>query len=119
MGQPFMLLCLCTEDAVDMRKNYPVIDVAATGRNIKRIMERRNISVREMQEFLHLSAPQSIYHWLNGSCMPTIDNLYALSQLFKVPLDNIVIGNRKMHKGISTEYRALIYYEAFQTLIAS
>ena len=27
--------------------------------------------------------------------MPTIDKLYALSQLFQVPIDEIVCGNRK------------------------
>ena len=27
--------------------------------------------------------------------MPTIDNLYALSQLFQLPIDAIVRGNRK------------------------
>lgn len=27
--------------------------------------------------------------------MPTIDNLYALSQLFQMPIDAIVRGNRR------------------------
>jgi transcriptional regulator with XRE-family HTH domain len=27
--------------------------------------------------------------------MPTVDNLYALSQLLQVPIDEIICGNRK------------------------
>ena len=78
-----------------MQKNYPVIDIIATGKNIKNIMQSRNITVKDIQQFLELETPQSVYHWLNGRNMPTIDNLYALSELFQMPIDTIIIGNRK------------------------
>ena len=65
-----------------MRRAYPTIDMKATGRNIKRIMRAKGISVKEVQKYLGLSAPQGIYHWLDGRSMPTVDNLYALSELF-------------------------------------
>lgn len=29
--------------------------------------------------------------------MPTIDNLYALSELFQIPIDEMVCGNRKKY----------------------
>lgn len=32
--------------------------------------------------------------WTDGVNMPTIDNLYALSELLQVPIDAIVCGNR-------------------------
>ena len=38
---------------------------------------------------------QTVYNWCNGLNMPTIDNLYALSQLLRVPIDVIICGNRK------------------------
>ncbi|MBR1597582.1 MAG: helix-turn-helix transcriptional regulator [Lachnospiraceae bacterium] len=78
-----------------MQKKYPVIDIIATGNNIKSIMQSRNITVKDIQQFLGLETPQSVYHWLNGRNMPTIDNLYALSELFQMPIDAIIIGNRK------------------------
>ena len=37
---------------------------------------------------------QSVYRWTDGVNMPTIDNLYALSELLQVPIDAIVRGNR-------------------------
>ena len=32
---------------------------------------------------------QSVYHWLDGKAVPSVDNLYALSVLFNVKLDDI------------------------------
>ena len=32
---------------------------------------------------------------MNGSSLPTVDNLYALSELFQLPVDELLCGNRK------------------------
>ena len=34
-------------------------------------------------------------HWFEGRNLPTIDNLYALSALFHVPVDALICGNRE------------------------
>ena len=78
-----------------MERKYPVIDITATSHNIRNIMQAKNITVKDIQQFLGLETPQSVYHWLSGRNMPTIDNLYALSELFQLPIDAIIIGNRK------------------------
>ena len=76
-----------------MKKNvpFPVIDVAATGRNIRKLRESRNLSVSDIQEYLGLESLQSIYHWQHGRCLPSIDHLYALSVLFDVTMNEIII----------------------------
>lgn len=74
---------------------FPLINKRETGVNLRRIMDKRGISVKDVQKYLGLSSVQSVYHWLNGITMPTIDNLYALSELLQVPIDAIVCGNRK------------------------
>lgn len=74
---------------------FPTINLRETGINLRRIMDKRGIEAKDVQEYLNLSSIQSIYNWLNGLNMPTIDNLYALSQLLQVPIDEIVCGNRK------------------------
>lgn len=79
----------------DMGKNYPKIDMYRTGQNIKRIMQKRGLTVRDIQDYLGLSAQQSIYHWFEGRSMPSVDNLYALSGLFHVPVDDMLCGSRK------------------------
>ena len=81
-----------------MKRKYPVVDLERTGQNIKRIMQLKGLSVKDVQDFLELSTPQSIYHWFDGRNLPTIDNLYALSQWFGIPIDAIVCGNRKYFK---------------------
>lgn len=58
-------------------------------------MDKRGITPKDIKEYLHLASVQSVYNWCNGLNMPTIDNLYALSQLLRVPIDVIICGNRK------------------------
>ena len=76
-----------------MSKNipYPVIDMYKTGENIKHLREERNISVSALQEYLGLASQQAIYNWQRGICLPTVDHLCALSHLFSVPMDDILI----------------------------
>ncbi|MDE7320018.1 MAG: helix-turn-helix transcriptional regulator [Lachnospiraceae bacterium] len=93
---------------------YPTIDMKATGRRIRRIMNQRKLSVKDVQKYLNLSSVQSIYHWLHGQSMPTIDNLYALSELFQLPVDAMLVGNRKYYKSPADEpyySRIYVYYQ--------
>ena len=93
---------------------YPVINMKATGRNIRRLMDRKGMCVNDVKYFLGLTAPQIIYHWLDGRCLPSIDNMYALSKLFSVPMDQIVIGDRGQippRRGASFRERIELYYE--------
>ena len=73
---------------------FPLINKRETGINIRRIMDKQGITARDIQKYLGLGCVQSIYRWLDGISMPTIDNLYALSELFQIPIDTIVRGNR-------------------------
>lgn len=97
---------------------FPVIDKRETGINLSRIMAMRGITAKDMQDYLNLGCVQSIYRWLDGINMPTIDNLYALSELLQVPIDEIVCGNREKIvpdanvKRISCHERRMnIYYD--------
>ncbi len=74
---------------------FPLISKKETGIHLRKIMDERGIAVRDVQEYLGLGSVQSVYHWLNGLSMPTIDNLYALSELFGLPIDEMVRGNRE------------------------
>ena len=73
---------------------FPLINKRQTGVNLRRIMDMRGITARDVQEYLGLGCVQSVYRWLEGVSMPTVDNLYALSELFRVPMDALVCGNR-------------------------
>ncbi len=102
-----------------MKRKYPVIDMLRTGQNIKRIMQAKGLSVKDVQNFLGFSTPQGIYHWFDGKTMPTLDNMYALSELFRMPVDAIMRGNRKFVyvPFINASYlRLYVYHEKIMQL---
>ena len=74
---------------------FPTINLKETGVNLRRIMDKRGITPKDIKEFLNLGSIQTVYNWCNGQNLPTVDNLYALSQLLRVSIDEIIRGNRK------------------------
>lgn len=104
-----------------MKRKYPVVDLKRTGQNIKCIMQLKGFSVKDVQDYLELSTPQSIYHWFDGRNLPTIDNLYALSELFQIPVDAMLVGNRKFKCRYQNNMyqRMFVYYEKLIELKAS
>ena len=70
------------------------IDMKRTGRKIRVLMDKKSLSVKDIRRELGLGSLQSVYHWLQGRSLPTVDNLYELSTLLKVPMDVIICGNR-------------------------
>ena len=99
---------------------FPLINKRETGVNLRRIMDMRGITPKDVQEYLGLGCVQSVYRWLDGINMPTIDNLYALSELLQVPIDAIVRGNRTDVKSLaSRESRLCAYYEKFNEMRAA
>lgn len=71
--------------------NIPIIDMAATGRNITALRQTAGISVRDMQEIFGFSTPQAIYKWQHGDAMPTIDNFVILAAILGVRIDDIIV----------------------------
>ena len=82
------------------------IDKAKTGQQIRLLMEKRGVTVRDV----------------DGQSMPTLDNLYALSDLLKVPMDMLVCGNRRYDpkKNIPEGAERLFrYYRLIQDCMAA
>jgi transcriptional regulator with XRE-family HTH domain len=73
---------------------YPKIDTTATGQQIAHLMQAKGLRVQDLQNYLGLSAPQAIYKWLRGEGLPCIDNLFALSELMGISIDDILIKER-------------------------
>ncbi len=74
-------------------KVFPVINMTATGANIRRLREERNLSVADLQEYFGFEAPQAIYKWQRGETLPSTDNLLALGHLLNVSMEEILITN--------------------------
>ena len=69
----------------------PYINTVATGENINRMRMEAGFTVKDMQAVFGFSTPQSIYKWIHGTAMPTIDNLVILAAVLGVTMDEIIV----------------------------
>ena len=70
---------------------FPVIDMIATGKNILSLRREKGFTVRDLQEFFGFEEPQAIYRWQYGKTLPSVDNLYALSAILGVSMEEILV----------------------------
>lgn len=69
---------------------YPVINLHSTGAKINELRRARGITVNELRIYLGMNNPNSIYKWFRGEALPTLENMYALSVILEVPIDDII-----------------------------
>ena len=68
--------------------HIPLIDVRATGQNIKRLREAAGISVRDLQMILGFGSPQAIYKCPNGDAKEFSNRAKLEHNLLVVPTDS-------------------------------
>ncbi|MCD8122694.1 MAG: helix-turn-helix domain-containing protein [Clostridiales bacterium] len=102
-----------------MYPEYPNIDLQETGRRIQSVIREAGYSVREVQDYLHLSCPQPIYRWFKGQILPSLNHVYALSKLLHVCMEDLlVVKDEKLQERIVDSRqenqwkRVLLYYRA-------
>lgn len=71
--------------------DFPVVNMKQTGQNITQLRKQRGISVSQLQHMMGFATPQAIYKWQHGQSLPAVDNLVALSVIFAVPIDAILV----------------------------
>ena len=74
-----------------IKVEYPVIDVYATGKNIERLRKEKGFSVKDIASFMGFVEPQAVYKWQQGKALPSLDNMFALSILFQVSIEEILV----------------------------
>lgn len=74
-------------------KEFPTVNLKATGENIIRLRKAAGLTVKQIQEFFGFEQPQAIYKWQRGESLPSVDNLFALSKLLNTSIDLILVGN--------------------------
>lgn len=70
---------------------YPQISMQETGRHLHYLCHIAGYTARDLQMYCHLSNPQSVYKWFSGSTLPTVDNLYAISVLLGISMNDIIV----------------------------
>ena len=80
---------------------FPTINPALTGKNIEKLRKQKGYSVRDLQDYFGFITPQAIYKWQQGAALPSVDNLFALSCLFGISINEILVSDSAaaMQKG--------------------
>ena len=73
----------------------PDVNLKNTGRILKALRTRNNLTVRDLQEFFGFDYPNAIYDWEKGLKLPNMSNLIALSTLYEVSIDEILLSNEQ------------------------
>lgn len=76
---------------------FPTINLRETGKRIQSLRQQRGLSVKDVQNYFGFAYPQAIYKWQHGECLPTVDNLFALSQLLQVHMEDLLVIDREVH----------------------
>ena len=79
-----------------MNIEFPTIDVKATGARIKQLRKERGLTIRDVSEYMGFSTDQAVCKWQRGDCLPSLDNLYALSRLYGTTMEDILVGHDEM-----------------------
>ena len=77
---------------------YISLDAVLTGKRIHHVMTEKGYSVKNIQNMMDLSCPQPVYKWIHGQTLPCVDNLYRLSRLFDMHMEDLLV-ERKTESG--------------------
>ena len=69
--------------------SYPVININRTGDNIRDTIRNSPYSVGDVSDYLGISR-SNVYKYMRGDVLPSIDNLYALSVLLGVTINDLL-----------------------------
>ena len=74
-----------------MSSGIPMFNMAATGANIKALIKANGLKVSDIQNKCGFNTPQSIFKWMRGDAIPSIDNLVILAYILNVTIDEIIV----------------------------
>lgn len=65
-------------------------DMKVIGRNLRRLREKKHLSVEQVREYLCLGSVQAVYKYEAGAGYPQADTLLALMELYDAGVNEIV-----------------------------
>ncbi|MBE5940120.1 MAG: helix-turn-helix transcriptional regulator [Lachnospiraceae bacterium] len=84
--------------------DFPTLNLKETGNRIHTLRVNSGYTVEEIACYMGFTGPQAVYKWEWGKSLPTVDNLYALSKLFGVSIEKILVGNDEFFYVIGNSY---------------
>lgn len=77
------------EREVYMYEFLPMVNPEMTGKRIREFRIGNTFTQRDLAEYFGCTE-NAVSRWETGKTVPTVDNLLGLSDLFKVPLEEII-----------------------------
>lgn len=84
------------------------LDMRMTGIMIYLHIKKSGYSMKEIQEKLGLLSVQPIYRWTRAKSLPTVDNLYNLSRILNVHMEDLLVPCSERTDTSETEMLNLI-----------
>ena len=78
------------EPLLGQLKHKRVYDAALIGKNLRKLRERRQLSVEYVREYLGLGSVQAIYKYETGRNYPQADRLLALLELYQADYMDLI-----------------------------
>ena len=94
---------------------YQPIDQVKTGLKLKMMLKIAGYEVKDIQNYLHLSCPQSIYRWFKGKILPSVEHLCALSKLLNVHMEDMLV---LQGQSIEDEMVEMMEYKGIRRLLS-
>ena len=67
----------------------PNVNLIKTGKRLKELRLNADLTVEQLQEVFGFHNPTAIYKREAGRCLPDINNMFVLKELYKVSLESI------------------------------
>ena len=67
------------------------VNVAETGKKLKRMRQARGLSTYQVRDMLNLTSRGAIYKWERGDCLPRVDNLLILADIYGLSMEEMLV----------------------------
>lgn len=67
------------------------VDFPETRNRIKFYMEKKSLTESDLARLMQIT-PQAVSKWLCGNSFPSVENLYLISQILEVSLDDLIVA---------------------------
>lgn len=98
-------------------KNIIGLDMEATGKRISQMIVKSGFSDKYIGEIMGIS-PQAVNKWRHGRSFPDIENLYILSSILSVKVDDLLVPRNGWEIEVDVEYFAVYKKNMYYRLAA-
>ena len=80
-------------DAVSARWNGENVLIRLSNGKME-LRKENGLTVEKLSELVGTSDPRALYKWRRGVTLPSLDNLIALAEIFRTPVDYIIVRRK-------------------------